>query len=352
MLFRWSVLEKSPFSGLPRWVTEYVDQRWSTRNFKASKAKKKKKKEFANVPHGEVSSYLVSWLASLKFEWWFRVIHGQIARLFDTQRKMCEWSEKKGNPSGLVLCTPTLCISTSQTILLSTTLTSQRLLNYEQLAAIFVRQPFWADRPAAASGRRASAFPSLKMASFLPRPWPDLKGQRLPGWNVVVPVLLLILMQPSIPQARTELNAGNPDAKRLYDDLLSNYNKLVRPVVNTTDPLTVRIKLKLSQLIDVVSPISPQSFKRFPSQEARMPFNYIRQTPLWGFKLALCLFVTRDYSHLRTNFSSLASPRPKQSPLHCSFIIIRTKSSCKSHSVLYLSPFKAFPSAELFFLFL
>ncbi|CAO1378124.1 unnamed protein product [Diamesa hyperborea] len=45
--------------------------------------------------------------------------------------------------------------------------------------------------------------------------------------------------------------AGNPDAKRLYDDLLSNYNKLVRPVVNVTDALTVRIKLKLSQLIDV-----------------------------------------------------------------------------------------------------
>uniref|UniRef100_A0A1B0FI68 Uncharacterized protein n=1 Tax=Glossina morsitans morsitans TaxID=37546 RepID=A0A1B0FI68_GLOMM len=45
--------------------------------------------------------------------------------------------------------------------------------------------------------------------------------------------------------------AGNPDAKRLYDDLLSNYNKLVRPVVNTTDVLKVCIKLKLSQLIDV-----------------------------------------------------------------------------------------------------
>jgi hypothetical protein len=49
---------------------------------------------------------------------------------------------------------------------------------------------------------------------------------------------------------------GNPDAKRLYDDLLSNYNKLVRPVVNVTDALTVRIKLKLSQLIDVVSFLS------------------------------------------------------------------------------------------------
>lgn len=47
------------------------------------------------------------------------------------------------------------------------------------------------------------------------------------------------------------VTCGNPDAKRLYDDLLSNYNKLVRPVVNVTDALTVRIKLKLSQLIDV-----------------------------------------------------------------------------------------------------
>lgn len=47
--------------------------------------------------------------------------------------------------------------------------------------------------------------------------------------------------------------AGNPDAKRLYDDLLSNYNKLVRPVMNTSDVLRVCIKLKLSQLIDVVS---------------------------------------------------------------------------------------------------
>jgi len=57
--------------------------------------------------------------------------------------------------------------------------------------------------------------------------------------------------------------AGNPDAKRLYDDLLSNYNKLVRPVVNTSDVLRVCIKLKLSQLIDVVRwlDILSRSFK-------------------------------------------------------------------------------------------
>lgn len=56
--------------------------------------------------------------------------------------------------------------------------------------------------------------------------------------------------------------AGNPDAKRLYDDLLSNYNKLVRPVVNTSDVLRVCIKLKLSQLIDVVR--HPLLFLRKP----------------------------------------------------------------------------------------
>jgi len=44
---------------------------------------------------------------------------------------------------------------------------------------------------------------------------------------------------------------GNPDAKRLYDDLLSNYNKLVRPVSNISEAVTVHLKLKLSQLIAV-----------------------------------------------------------------------------------------------------
>ena len=46
---------------------------------------------------------------------------------------------------------------------------------------------------------------------------------------------------------------ANPHAKRLYDDLLSNYNRLIRPVENNTDHLTVKLGLKLSQLIDVVS---------------------------------------------------------------------------------------------------
>ncbi|XP_050435846.1 acetylcholine receptor subunit alpha-like 1 isoform X2 [Adelges cooleyi] len=44
---------------------------------------------------------------------------------------------------------------------------------------------------------------------------------------------------------------GSPDAKRLYDDLLSNYNRLIRPVGNNSDRLTVKMGIKLSQLIEV-----------------------------------------------------------------------------------------------------
>ncbi|CAH1407723.1 unnamed protein product [Nezara viridula] len=46
--------------------------------------------------------------------------------------------------------------------------------------------------------------------------------------------------------------AANPDAKRLYDDLLSNYNRLIRPVSNNTDTVLVKLGLRLSQLIDLV----------------------------------------------------------------------------------------------------
>ena len=57
---------------------------------------------------------------------------------------------------------------------------------------------------------------------------------------------LVVIMWMSLVEA-------NPDAKRLYDDLLSNYNRLIRPVANNTDKITVRMGLKLSQLVDLVS---------------------------------------------------------------------------------------------------
>ena len=49
--------------------------------------------------------------------------------------------------------------------------------------------------------------------------------------------------------------SSSPEAKRLYDDLLkrSGYNKLIRPVGNTSDTLMVKLGLSLTQIIDVVS---------------------------------------------------------------------------------------------------
>ena len=89
--------------------------------------------------------------------------------------------------------------------------------------------------------------------------------RRFGAWSVValrhLTLVTLLVQWTGSPVAvegvgvahRSLLNTGNPDAKRLYDDLLSNYNKLVRPVVNVSEAVTVRLKLKLSQLIDVVS---------------------------------------------------------------------------------------------------
>ncbi|KAK9874782.1 hypothetical protein WA026_005587 [Henosepilachna vigintioctopunctata] len=53
------------------------------------------------------------------------------------------------------------------------------------------------------------------------------------------------------PLAISHICFGNTDAKRLYDDLLSNYNRLIRPVGNNSDRLTVKMGLKLAQLIDM-----------------------------------------------------------------------------------------------------
>jgi len=56
------------------------------------------------------------------------------------------------------------------------------------------------------------------------------------------------------------LASANPHAKKLYEDLLSEYNRLIRPVSNNSDKLTVKLGLKLSQLMDVVRIIQPTEF--------------------------------------------------------------------------------------------
>lgn len=45
----------------------------------------------------------------------------------------------------------------------------------------------------------------------------------------------------------------NEDAKRLYDDLMVNYNRHRRPANSPSEPVHINIRLRLSQIIDVVS---------------------------------------------------------------------------------------------------
>ena len=80
--------------------------------------------------------------------------------------------------------------------------------------------------------------------------------------NVDIKILLIAFV--------SVLSNGNPDAKRLFDDLLSSYNKLVRPVINVTDPVTVKFKLKLSQLIDVVGNLVAQILTHFDKSNCRI----------------------------------------------------------------------------------
>lgn len=55
------------------------------------------------------------------------------------------------------------------------------------------------------------------------------------------------------PAASLGLVGASSDSNRLYEDLMMSYNRFVRPVQNDTDTLVVKLGLKLSQLIDVVS---------------------------------------------------------------------------------------------------
>lgn len=69
--------------------------------------------------------------------------------------------------------------------------------------------------------------------------------------RLVVVFILAVVVVVVCLSSRSE--AANSDANRLYEDLMMSYNRFVRPVQNDSDTLVVKLGLKLSQLIDVVS---------------------------------------------------------------------------------------------------
>ncbi|CAG7824876.1 unnamed protein product, partial [Allacma fusca] len=97
--------------------------------------------------------------------------------------------------------------------------------------------------PSIASSSSTSTSSSSSTSSFSLSSPSNAHQHNWSHFSVCV-ILLLTIASPPFCQ-------GNPDAKRLYDDLLSNYNRLIRPVSNNTDTVLVRLGLRLSQLIDL-----------------------------------------------------------------------------------------------------
>lgn len=65
---------------------------------------------------------------------------------------------------------------------------------------------------------------------------------------------MMIMNEQELQGADKRLFVGaNQDSDRLYEDLMMPYNRFVRPVQNDSDTLVVKLGLKFSQLIDVVS---------------------------------------------------------------------------------------------------
>ena len=104
----------------------------------------------------------------------------------------------------------------------------------------------------------------------------------------ILPLPLLLLASMLMLMSTSSVHA-NPDAKRLYDDLLSHYNRLIRPVSNNSEVVTVRLGLHLSQLIDLVS-------VRFIVKKSKFsPLVCVRAslvTPFNGNQQFLLLFAT------------------------------------------------------------
>ena len=79
---------------------------------------------------------------------------------------------------------------------------------------------------------------------------PNVLVLRSHNTMVLLPLSPVVSLLVSILVSRTQANA---DAKRLYDDLMSSYNSLIRPVSNISERLTVKVGVRLTQLVDVVS---------------------------------------------------------------------------------------------------
>ncbi|KAH7955492.1 hypothetical protein HPB52_001042 [Rhipicephalus sanguineus] len=104
-----------------------------------------------------------------------------------------------------------------------------------------------------------------------------------PAWRLRLSALIVALLSWRTPSC-----AANADTKRLYHDLINGYSSLIRPVGNNSDRLTVKMGLRLSQLIDVTLAICQEASKRCVVESTDMCIasfqnlkNQIMTTNVW-----------------------------------------------------------------------
>lgn len=74
--------------------------------------------------------------------------------------------------------------------------------------------------------------------------------------TLLVSAFLMCIILSSLPSVFSQVGPRAHAEERLLHDLFVNYNKLSRPVENTTDTVLVHFGLSIAQLIDVVSKTS------------------------------------------------------------------------------------------------
>ena len=65
-------------------------------------------------------------------------------------------------------------------------------------------------------------------------------------------LLLLIIVVIASNSQHVDASAGARDTNRLYEDLLHDYKRFVRPVRQSADVVVIQFKFKLLQILDVV----------------------------------------------------------------------------------------------------
>ncbi|KAK7478411.1 hypothetical protein BaRGS_00030336 [Batillaria attramentaria] len=69
----------------------------------------------------------------------------------------------------------------------------------------------------------------------------------------VVVLSLVFFILSAVPVGDARRSQPDPSAKRLHYDLMSPYNALVKPSAGPNHQLTVKMGMRLSQVLDVVS---------------------------------------------------------------------------------------------------